>query len=552
MLSIANQAQKLYAKQTQIFSVSLVFLFSVSLALPVAAEAASLYLSPSSGTYTVGTTFNVNINVSSSDQALNAVQGVLIFSPSDLQIVAVSKTSSIISLWVQEPTFNNNTGRVNFEGVVLNPGFIGSTGRVLQVTFKAKSANPTTVSLSSASVLANDGQGTNILSQLGNGKYLLEEVTTAARLPAPDVKFIITSLDGDETRSSKPRLKFEIQNLKQIVDRYDIRIDNGDFVSWPDDGTHVYKLPQLDIGKHVITVRAYYGTDKFLINTKALVIKGLEKPEITEYPKQLSSGDTLIIRGKTQPNFNVNIFLQQDIDQPVSYTIKSDDTGDFAFLYDRRVSAGIYKFWAQAEDSQGAKSDLTEKLPIAVREAAIIRIGSAVVNAVTLIIVLSVLIALLAFIILYSWHKLRTLKKDLDREIVEGEQGLHKVFKALKQDVEEQIEKLDKAGSKRSLTGEEKEIRKTLLAHLDIAERYIEKELHDIEQKVLGDHSYLTDSDGGGDDSRTKAKEEIKKQEEVKKREEEVKLRAEKIQKHLKAAEKYIEKKVKDIEEESN
>lgn len=350
-------------------------LVSISVWLPLAVEAATLYLTPSSDSIGSGKTFNVNINVSSADQAMNAAQGVVTFPPENLSVVAVSKAGSIISLWVQDPTFNNSTGRVNFEGVVLNPGFIGSAGRVLQITFRAKAEGPATVSLTSASVLANDGRGTNILSQLGNGRYLIEAFVVAPRLPEPDVRFIVTSLDGAETTNPKLRIKLEVQNLDKSVDHYEIKVDNREFKSWQDDGTHTYIISEpLDLGKHTIVARAYYGVDKFLEATKTVTITGLPKPEIINYPRQLSSGDTLIIEGKAHVNSKVTIYIQKDIDQPVSYTVNTDDTGDFAFLYDKRVSTGVYKFWADVQNEGGAKSDITEKFSVGVREAGIIRV----------------------------------------------------------------------------------------------------------------------------------------------------------------------------------
>ena len=97
------------------------FLFSVS-----SAQAASLYFSPSSGSYIIGERVSVNVYVSSADQAMNAASGVISFPQDKIEVVSLSKTSSIFSLWVQEPSFSNSAGTVNFEGIVLNPGFTGS------------------------------------------------------------------------------------------------------------------------------------------------------------------------------------------------------------------------------------------------------------------------------------------------------------------------------------------------------------------------------------------------------------------------------------------
>ena len=157
-----------YAK---IITFSCMFVFLFAFFGVRAAPAATLYFSPASGSYEVGQSFSVNVYVSSSDQAMNAASGALSFSRENLEVVSLSKSSSIISLWVQEPSFSNSAGTINFEGIVLNPGFTGQSGKVATITFKAKAVGSASLVFSSGAVLANDGKGTNILASLGSGSY---------------------------------------------------------------------------------------------------------------------------------------------------------------------------------------------------------------------------------------------------------------------------------------------------------------------------------------------------------------------------------------------
>jgi hypothetical protein len=53
---------------------------------------------------------------------------------------------------------------IGFSGVVLNPGFTGSSGRMITLSFRAKTAGSAKLNFNSAQVLANDGLGTDILS----------------------------------------------------------------------------------------------------------------------------------------------------------------------------------------------------------------------------------------------------------------------------------------------------------------------------------------------------------------------------------------------------
>ncbi len=156
----------------KIFSVlllsTLYFLFSAS-----SAQAATLYLSPNSSSFTVGQTFSASVFVSSPIQPMNAADALISFPRDKLEVVSLSKGGSIFSLWVSEPSFSNSAGNIRFEGVIFNPGFIGSGGKILNITFRAKSAGNAPVSFLSGSVLANDGNGTNILASLSGANYLL-------------------------------------------------------------------------------------------------------------------------------------------------------------------------------------------------------------------------------------------------------------------------------------------------------------------------------------------------------------------------------------------
>lgn len=155
----------------KIYKIALIILFFGI--LPAAADAANLYFSPSSGEYTIGQAFSVSVYVSSAEQAMNAASGVISFPQDKLEITSLSKSGSIFSLWVQEPSFSNSAGVVNFEGIVLNPGFMGTSGKIFTMGFRAKTAGAALLNFSSGSALANDGKGTNILANLGNAQFNL-------------------------------------------------------------------------------------------------------------------------------------------------------------------------------------------------------------------------------------------------------------------------------------------------------------------------------------------------------------------------------------------
>jgi len=169
-----NNKQNYFRKFLIIFVVCL--LSVVNFAPYAKAAGASLFFSPSSGNYKVGEIFTVGIYVGSNDQSMNAASGVITFPVDKLEVISLNKGGTIMSLWVQEPAYNNTGGTISFEGIALNPGYIGTSGNLISIAFKAKTNGTASLNFSSGSVLANDGQGTEILSGMGSASFTIGEV----------------------------------------------------------------------------------------------------------------------------------------------------------------------------------------------------------------------------------------------------------------------------------------------------------------------------------------------------------------------------------------
>jgi len=566
-----------------------VFSFSFLVFHSAEVQAASLYFSPSSGEYAVSSTFSVSIYVSSVDQAMNAASGTISFPQDKLEIISLSKSGSMFTLWVQEPSFSNSAGTVNFEGIVLNPGFTGSSGKIITINFKTKAAGVALLNFSSGSALANDGKGTNILANLGNAQFNLggavptipESTTPSVVFGAPsapqisspthpdpnkwyavrDAKFTlpipadvtgvrllvdelprvtptvvytpaisekeITNLadgiwyfhaqfrnangwgevshfrfqidtqppepfaikfiDGTETDNPRPTILFDTTDSLSGTDYYKVKIGEGDFFSISPEiriKSNPYTLPIQLPGKRNILVQAYDKAGNYTVATEEFVIKPVETPTITEYPKELASGEPLIVRGSTYPNSKVTIWLQREKDDPKSFIVESDQDGKFTFTADEKLNDGIYKLWAEVVDSRGARSLPTEKITIAVAKPAIFRIGTWAVNFLAVVVPLIALVLALFFILWYGWHKFSLMRKRLRKEVREAESALHKAFDFLKEDIREQIKMLEKTRTKRRLTEEEEKVIKQLKKDLDNAEKFVRKEIEDIEKEV--------------------------------------------------------------------
>lgn len=148
----------------------------------VAFAQATLFVSPTGGTYKVGDLFSILVNVNSGGESINAASGQLNFDNSKLEVMSLGYSASVFKIWTDEPNFSNVGGTIRFSGGVPNPGYTGASGAILRVTFKAKSQGQAPITFASGSVLANDGSGTNILDGF---KGALFQIISASGKPAP-------------------------------------------------------------------------------------------------------------------------------------------------------------------------------------------------------------------------------------------------------------------------------------------------------------------------------------------------------------------------------
>lgn len=157
------------------------------------AEAASLTINPSGGTFTVGSTFSVSLFLNTENESVNTIGASLSFPPDRLQLVSPSTGSSIISLWTTLPNVDNQIGKITLQGGI--PGGVKvSNGLIITLTFRVKSVGPAILRFADSSlVLLNDGHGTNVLKQTSNGVYNLV-------LPPPAGPIVISESHPDQAQ----------------------------------------------------------------------------------------------------------------------------------------------------------------------------------------------------------------------------------------------------------------------------------------------------------------------------------------------------------------
>lgn len=259
-------------KKTKVLSATIVFV-ALFFAWSAGSQAAELRLVPPSGPLEVGANFSVTVQLVSSGQTTNAVSGVIKFPTDRLQVTSISQSGSMVNLWVQEPTFSNMSGQVSFEGAILNPGFTGAVGRLLTVNFQAKTEGTANLAFSSGSILANDGQGTEILKKLGSAVITVVVKKPVPALPATETTAPQAVVEQDQPSLAPPVL--EVNEIKlppgdkarfifsakagdSALDYYEVRVDDALALLVPaEGGSHIYNTPALSAGRHTFTVSIF-------------------------------------------------------------------------------------------------------------------------------------------------------------------------------------------------------------------------------------------------------------------------------------------------------
>ncbi len=159
-----------------------------------AVAAASLYLSPPVGTFSLDGTFSVSIYLNTGGQAVNAVEANLSFPTDKLQIVSPTAGKSLIQVWVSQPTYSNLDGTLTFRGTIPTPGINTDRGVISTVTFRVKNIGTAAVKiLDSSRVLLNDGRGTDVLGGVTSGIYHLT-------LPPPAGPIVTSHTNPDQEK----------------------------------------------------------------------------------------------------------------------------------------------------------------------------------------------------------------------------------------------------------------------------------------------------------------------------------------------------------------
>jgi len=170
-----------------------IFLSVIIFGFPLFSNAATLYIAPESKDVKVGDTFSVLVDVDSQGVPINAATADINFDNSLLSVQGVGFSNSIFIIWPEEPSYSNINGNIHFSGGIYSPGWNGTVGPVLRITFKAKAVGQAKLTVMNASILANDGIGTNVLNNKFDSNINISKAIPVVEKPVVVTKAVSTS-----------------------------------------------------------------------------------------------------------------------------------------------------------------------------------------------------------------------------------------------------------------------------------------------------------------------------------------------------------------------
>lgn len=283
-----------------------------------------------------------------------------------------------------------------------------------------------------------------------------------------------TISEATDVNSANPTkvLMFAYEDVSPVKN-YTLRIDGGEQINFTDEKLEKsYTLPVLPPGHHTIVVEARDAAENVSVASYSFDITSFEKPVFTEYPERLSSGVIPALRGTTRPRAEVIITLTHAAGTIDTYSVSSDDAGVFTFIPNNALERGVYEITAIATDEYGAVSETSDTVRLIVEEPGYVRIGTFMVQVLSVIVPLIALVLLATFGVWFLWHKLRVWQKRVRTEAFEAEDKL-------KIELDEAVSNLN------AKVGELRESRKGKLTKAELALiEQIEIELKDVREKV--------------------------------------------------------------------
>jgi len=470
---------------------ALVSAFSFQLSGNVA-EAATYALSPASGSYSVGQTFQVRVMVDSTE-GVNTGDATITFDANTLTAVSVSKDGSPFNLWVTEPKISGGT--ITFAGGGTTA--ISGSKAVATITFKGKAEGTGAVEFSKATLLA--GAGKDVLSGKTGASYTITPAVAApppedkpvpkpervVNIPAPEAPVIKSDTHPDPTIwYAKADAKFSwdipygVTGMKiafsDTADAEPSELHEPPISTWSkaglEDGVWYFHANYKNRG-------GWSSSTHFMIQIDVTPPEEFSATAIGgDLTAQLRFEATDALSGISVYRIGIDGGRTRDV-QPSEltgggYTLSNLDPGPHTFTVTAVDKAGN-------ERSTEASVEVTGEKPVEKEEGAVETSGFGAIYWVSLLFMAA--LAIVVTMLIQERRKHTEEKDRLKREAAEAGDKLINIFGVLRDEIEEKILELS---HKPNMTDNERNILEALKDALDISEELIDKEIEDV-RKLL-------------------------------------------------------------------
>ena len=145
----------------------------LALLVPSVGQAAgTIFLTPDKVTHSLGTDFDITLELSTGGQMVKKVEGVISFDNTLLRVKSISTNTTVVDSWLVEPTFVNNRGKISFVGLLNND--TGDSLSLFVVSFASRQLGVAQISVSSGQVIGAGVEANNIAGALGSAMVTIE------------------------------------------------------------------------------------------------------------------------------------------------------------------------------------------------------------------------------------------------------------------------------------------------------------------------------------------------------------------------------------------
>ena len=454
-------------------------------------DASTLVIAPTEEEYSVGETFAVNIYIDPQNKTIGSVKGELHYDSETLVPKSILRKGVQFTDWPITPTINKKESTITFSGS--SQDGLRTPETVFIVRFQAIAEGTSKLSFANTYIQNSDLENNNLLTENKSAqvKIMPEDSPVNKVYPAPDIyssdfpnendwyssttgEFVWSTSDAVTATAVTVNAKPNTEPQREV-----------DAVYTPPIDSLVINSNDVSSGEQYLAVRHQYGDEwsdtkirKIRIDTEPpepFVVEmvgpdtDLSKPELRFHTNDTTSGIAYYEVQAENDTYSVTpVEAYFGYTLPVAIRAGSSVS---VVAYDKAGNAkeadNTLLFLPAADKSNNKESANTPSLLVI----------SVTTTFLALITLVTLLILYLRHEAVSAWRREKTLRK----EIKEARRQNKKIFKALRDEIKEQIQTLS---SKKRLNKNETAVIEGLNQTIAVSETLLEKEIEDVDQTL--------------------------------------------------------------------